>query len=871
MNSITEGKEHVLGPDADGVVVKSPMPAITDLKSEISEAHQLKDNGQAQASRERSSIESRTDLRLAATNEAMRADPARATTPLDLDRDTARRWADLDAADFGRIRSDVRRENSLEAIAGHMRVSPEYTDELKKRSPALADSARTLNEEREKVELLSAVPVIQRNAAELAFPRDPQGPSEADQRELARQDAKILATMPEGSERHLAASIVGENARNHHAYREELQRTAPQLVREVETAAGERDTVRQIERRNDELLPVSRDALSVKEAREHVRQDLEALSTIKGEDSRHMAAVIIANNAFTQANYRAELQLQAPEVTKEVQAAAAENQRRETAKENSKATEFASMQQAKVDQAQGWTPEQAADQARKDVASLDTADKTERYYLQGDMVVATQNSKAYSEALTKEAPDVAREVEARRAQDAADRAAADSRRDAIGAAAQSRSALIDAAALAAVATVRTRETARAVEQLANTPETSTQELREAQQFLKAPPLDGRVTAPNDPDIAAQRERAIKRPVSEDELSQALRTRFIITHEKNGFMAAGRSEFTFRDGDRQGQTAFVDAGKSLATQLEDKATIRAMIEVATTKNWKEVTVSGSDDFRRNAWLEARVKGLDVKGYVPREADKELLASLQPAKKEKPENRIMTADREPVMPGQTAAPRQADRAPAPEKRQKPVHIDADKLTVNEKAVLDNSRAFLTAKDFGPEWTQAALRELESKLRGERVYVGEVVSHGSAPFKFDQKNDLSYQVTLKTSRGEQVVWGKDLAEAMKDRAPGESIVLRNTGKTEVTVTEKIRDATGQQVGRRDKPALRNEWTAEPLAKFSERARAELEGKQAPRQPAMAVYDGKAPRAPAQTPPQSLAAENQRNPSVQRPGRDR
>lgn len=68
----------------------------------------------------------------------------------------------------------------------------------------------------------------------------------------------------------------------------------------------------------------------------------------------------------------------------------------------------------------------------------------------------------------------------------------------------------------------------------------------------------------------------------------------------------------------------------------------------------------------------------------------------------------------------------------KRQKPVHIDADKLTVSEKAVLDNSRAFLTSKDFGPaEWTQAALRELESKLRGERVYIGEVVSHGPAPF--------------------------------------------------------------------------------------------------------------------------------------------
>lgn len=869
-NSITEGKEQIRGPDADGVVIKAPMPAVADLKSEIAEASQLKNDGQAQASRERSSIESRTDLRLAATNEAMRSDPAREVTPLDLDRDTARRWADLDAAEFGRIRSETRRENSLEAIAGHMRVSPEYTDELKKRSPALADSARALNVEREKIEQVHTLPTIERNAAALAFPRDSRDVPEAEQRELAKQDAKTLAAMPEGSERHLAATIVGENARKHPAYGEELRRTVPQVAREAEAAAGERDTIRAIERRNNELLPVPRDALSVQDVREHVRQDLEALSTIKGQDSRHMAAVTIADNASSQANYRAELQLQALEVFKEVQAAAAENLRREVDKDSRKSADFASMQQARVERAQGWTPEQAADQVRKDVASLGTADKTERFYLQGDMAVAMQHSKAYSETLTKEAPDVARDVEARRAQEAADRAAADMRRDNIGAAAQSRSALIDAAALAAVATIRTRETARVVERLASAPETSTQQLRDAQQSFKAPPLDGRVTAPNDPDIAAQRERAIKRPVSEDELSQALRTRFIITHEKTGLMSAGRSEFTFRDGDRQGQTAFVDAGKSLATQLEDKATIRAMIEVATAKKWKEVTVSGSDDFRRNAWLEARVKGLDVKGYEPREADKELLASLQPAKKEKPENRIMTSDREPAMPGQASAPKEADRAPAPEKRQKPVHIDSDKLTVSEKSVLDASRGLLVKEGHGPEASAQYLRELESRLRGERVYIGEVLSHGHARFKFDEKNDMSYQVTLKTPRGEQVVWGKDLAEAMKDRAPGESIVLRNIGKTEVTVTEKIRDEKGQQVGRRDKSAQRNEWTAEPLAKFSERARAELTEKQT-RRPALAVYDGKAPRAPAQTPSQSLAAENQRNPSVQRPGRDR
>lgn len=857
-NAITEGKDRELPPDGHGEILRAPTPAAIELKTEVLEASGHKEAGQGTAMRERSSIESRTDLRLAATNEAMRADPARSPFTLAVEQETARRWADLDAGDFGRIRSDTRRETALEAIAGHMRVSPEYADELKKRSPALADSARALNAEREKIEQTNALPAIERNAAALAFPRESRDAPEASQRELAKQDAKSLAGMPDGTERQLAASIVGENARKHPAYRDELQRSAAPVAREAEAAALERDTVRAIERRNDELLPVPRDALPVKDARELVRQDLDALSTIKGQDSRYMAAVAIANNAITQANYRAELQLQAPEVAKEVQAAAAENMRREADKESRKATEFASMQQVKVERAQGWTPEQAADQVRKDVATLAIADTTERYYLQGDMGVSMQHSKAYSEALTKEAPDVARDVEARREKEAAERAAADQRRDNIGAAAQSRSALIDAAALAAVAAVRSRETARVVDELARSPET-TQQLRDAQQSLKAPPLDGRVTAPNDPDIAAQRARAIKRPVSEEDLSQALLTRYIVSHEKRGLLDKGATEFTLRNGEEQGRVAFVDVGKSLSTERDDKATIRAMIEVATAKNWSEITVSGTDDFRRQAWIEASLNGMKVRGYEPREADKQILADLQ--ERNKPANVITAVERE----HKREDPRQPSK-PAAEQDQQRKHIDGDALTPHEKTVLDSSRAILNAKALGDQFTDAALRELESKLRGERVYVGEIVDHGKAPYQFDKDKDESYYVTLKTRAGEQVIWGKGLAEAMQDRRAGEQIVLQNIGKRDVTVQEKVRDAQGQLTVR-PKDSHLNQWKSELLSRYSEKARTEFSNRSAARQPSLGVYDAKAPRAPtkaaapARTPEQQRSTEQQRN----------
>jgi Large polyvalent protein-associated domain 7 len=601
MNGITEGKDRSTPPDRNGEVIFVPTSAAVDLDLEVADASKLKDAGQGDALRARSSIESRTDLRLAATNEAMQADPNRSLSTILIKQETAQRWVDLDAADFGRIRSETRRETSLEAIAGHMRASPMYAEELKKRSPAIAESARELNEARAKIE----------------------------------QDLAVQAA---------------------------------EAQRKLDLAA-----------------------------REGVRQST-----------------------------------------------------------------------------------------------------------------------------------------------------------------------LDAAAMASLAAIRARETARVVEQLLKSPDTSTQQLRDAQQSLKAPPLDGRVTAPNDPDIAAMAQRAIKRPVADDELSRELLTRYIVSHEKRGFLDKGSTEFTHRSGNHQGELAFVDTGKSLSTQLEDKSTIRAMVEVANAKNWKEVTVSGTDDFKRSAWLEASLNNLKVRGYEPREADKILLAELQD--RYKPTNSITLSqkDRSQDAP-QINEPSQDHRK----------HIDGDALSAEQKATLDNSRAFLNSKEMGPAFTEQTVRELESRLRGERLYVGEILEHGPAPYKYDVDNDPSYFVVLKTPSGEQVIWGKGLAEAMHDQKIGEEIVLRNTGKQPVLVNERVRDAQGKVVDVRPKESQLNAWKAEALSRYSEKGRTAPEPiRTTSRQPTLKVYDPKSERTPAppklKNPSQDKDTRREQ-PTAQRGDRDR
>ena len=178
---------------------------------------------------------------------------------------------------------------------------------------------------------------------------------------------------------------------------------------------------------------------------------------------------------------------------------------------------------------------------------------------------------------------------------------------------------------------------------------------------------------------------------------------------------------------------------------------------------------------------------------------------------------------------------------------------------------------AKQRRDQFTQAALRELEAKLRGERVYVGEIVDHGRAPYQFKRDNDHSYYVTLMTRDREQVIWGKGLAEAMLERNAGEQIVLQNIGKRDVTVQERVRDAQGQAIGLRPKESQLNAWKSELLSRFSEKARTDFSSRSAARQPSLGVYDAKAPRAPVQPAAPARATDQQRHAEQQRNSRER
>nr|WP_249808737.1 LPD7 domain-containing protein [Bradyrhizobium sp. 166] len=63
-------------------------------------------------------------------------------------------------------------------------------------------------------------------------------------------------------------------------------------------------------------------------------------------------------------------------------------------------------------------------------------------------------------------------------------------------------------------------------------------------------------------------------------------------------------------------AFKVTDDRLVTRLAAAEVIRDMVAVAQHRQWESLEVRGSAEFRREGWLEARVRGLEVRGYQPR---------------------------------------------------------------------------------------------------------------------------------------------------------------------------------------------------------------------------------------------------------------
>ncbi len=261
-----------------------------------------------------------------------------------------------------------------------------------------------------------------------------------------------------------------------------------------------------------------------------------------------------------------------------------------------------------------------------------------------------------------------------------------------------------------------------------------------------------------PEAAAARHAAAPKsapPKPDHAVPEEVRRRFVQVKNK----------YYFPDGAR----AFTDRGSRLTTASENTEVVRSLVLIAEARGWSEVTVQGTERFRREAWFAGQLAGIEVRGYKPSEFERGRL--------------VRTLNRQ---------------GPAPTE---------DSVAHGEK----------------PEPAQPESRPRPA--RADSLLIGRLVDHGAAPYRHDPHESMSYFVKLETARGERTLWGVDFERAFKESLTrpgiGDEVGLRSIRQDAVKVRAHERDADGRQI-ERDLDTIRNRWIIEQRAFFEARAEA-------------------------------------------------
>lgn len=243
------------------------------------------------------------------------------------------------------------------------------------------------------------------------------------------------------------------------------------------------------------------------------------------------------------------------------------------------------------------------------------------------------------------------------------------------------------------------------------------------------------------------------------------------HIRQRFIQVG-NRYYFPNGDK----AFRDRGGRLSTQLENTEVIRSLLEIAQARGWQRITVTGSERFRKEAWQQAKLAGLAVRGYRPSEVERaQLVRMMDRERNQAPDPSRLTE----LATERAESPRQPSESPAGAARAQPE---------------------------------------------ERVVRGRLLDHGPANYRFDRNEPMSYYMKVDTPSGERTVWGRDLERAVKTSLSqvkaGDEVAVRHLGEKPVTVVRAARDDEGRVIGKAEVAAYRNRWLIEKQEFLEQRA---------------------------------------------------
>lgn len=225
-------------------------------------------------------------------------------------------------------------------------------------------------------------------------------------------------------------------------------------------------------------------------------------------------------------------------------------------------------------------------------------------------------------------------------------------------------------------------------------------------------------------------------------------------------------------DSKGSREIFQASENrLRTKVDDPQCVKMMLDTAAHRGWSSITAKGSDEFRRETWLEGQARGIEVKGYRPNELD------LQELKKR--EQAHLRNEIAPAMVREGSEPERASNA-----------------------IQDGPDARQTVAE--PERQRQA--DYRSGIKGV------LIEQGTRPYRDGPGADpLPYAVLRDAEGREHTAWGVGIPNAMMQAGAreGDQVRLRETGMEQV-VKSVIREVDGQ-LQRVEQPVNRRSWEAD------------------------------------------------------------
>lgn len=133
---------------------------------------------------------------------------------------------------------------------------------------------------------------------------------------------------------------------------------------------------------------------------------------------------------------------------------------------------------------------------------------------------------------------------------------------------------------------------------------------------------------HDESIATGPNKPSSAEVTDSAFPDRIRRKYYVVASESQKDGSDREARLYAD-ERKEYLAFKATDDRLVTRIAAAEVVRDMVSVAQHRQWEALHVRGSVEFRREAWLEARARFMDVKGYQPSELDGQALADRRVA--------------------------------------------------------------------------------------------------------------------------------------------------------------------------------------------------------------------------------------------------